>query len=130
MGVLIVCKAVTVWTQVIFTMLVSNRVPCTRFCSFAACAESTLHTQGRPLETHKHFLKHKNSGFSTQARTHARELHSITIRSTQKQREAAWCKGQKSQHLHGKVKSRAQNNPTSRGHECNCHDHSPTIFPV
>lgn len=37
--------------------------------------------------------------------THARELHSIPIRSTQRQQGTTWCKGQKSQHLHGKVKA-------------------------
>lgn len=120
MAVLIVCKAITVWTQVIFTMLVSNPVSCTRpEWLRSAHRINTTHTQAR-----------KQQKCISSAHTHFGELHSITIRSTQRQRGTARCKGQKSQHLHGKVKGRAGNNPLSPGHECNRRHHSPMIHPM
>lgn len=124
MAVLIVCKAVTVWTQVIFTMLVSNRVSCTKPGWLCRTHRINTHTH-----THKVIhLKHTSTHLYT-IKVHTDwtytcwELHSITIKSTQRQQGTARCKGQKSQHLHGKVKGRAWNNPPSL-----CHGHhSPTI---
>lgn len=55
MAVLIVCKAITVWTQVIFTMLVSNRVSCTRpeWLRFIHSTNST-HTRTHKVAQLKH----------------------------------------------------------------------------
>lgn len=55
MAVLIVCKAITVWTQVIFTMLVSNRVSCTRpeWLRFIHRTNST-HTRTHKVAQLKH----------------------------------------------------------------------------
>lgn len=55
MAVLIVCKTITVWTQVIFTMLVSNRVSCTRteWLRFIHRTNST-HTRTHKVAQLKH----------------------------------------------------------------------------
>lgn len=115
MALLIVCKAITVWTQVIFTMVVSNRLSC------ATRPPRQPQTTHKHLETHERTPVHNKSAFSM---CPCWELHSVTIRSTQRQRGTARWKGQSSQHLHGKVKARAWNNPV----QCRTAIHKPCCF--
>lgn len=59
--VLIVCKAITVWTQVIFTVFVSNRV--SPYKALAWLCSKSAHKEGRALETDESALVHKQSAF-------------------------------------------------------------------